>query len=62
MIIDPFIFIDGIRKWANDPNRFVSLEIEKRRPHWRRERIMLVGGIFLIDAILLFCLLKGWDL
>ena len=62
MYIDPFIVVDAIRKGANNPNRFVALEIEKRRPHWRRERIMLVGGVFLIDAILLFCMLKGWDL
>lgn len=62
MIIDPFMIFGAVRKGLNDPNRFVSQEIEKRRPHWRRERIMLIGGWFLISLVLLITTLNGWNL
>ena len=58
---DPFICLHGIgKKGVNDPNRFVALEIEKRRPHWRRERIMAAGRMLILLLIILIAILKGW--
>jgi hypothetical protein len=61
-MIDPFILIDGMRKAMNDPNRSVLIEVEKRRPGWRRDHILAVTVLFLASAIMLFALLMGWQL
>jgi hypothetical protein len=61
-VLEPFTLIKHIRDALNDPNRPVLVEIEKRRPGFRRDHILAVVGLFLISAILLLCLLMGWEL
>jgi hypothetical protein len=60
-MLEPFTFIKCIRDAQNDPNWPVLMEIEKRRPGFRREQTLGVIGLFLISALLLFCLLMGWE-
>jgi hypothetical protein len=50
--------------WHFKPGRYdpVQEEIERRRPSYRRERILLVVGIVLIIAIWLLARLMGVDI
>jgi len=54
--------IKGIRDKTNDPNFPVLMEIEKRRPGYRRRQAMGVTAIFLLLAVLIFFWLKGWEM
>jgi hypothetical protein len=60
-MFEPFSLIKGIRDALNDPNRPVLIEIEKRRPGFRRRDTLIVIGLFLISALLLLCRFMGWD-
>ncbi len=61
-MLEPFTLIKHIRDTLNDPNRPVLMELERRRPGFRRDHIVGVIVLFLIIAILLVALLMGWEL
>ena len=61
-MLDPFIIVKGIRDVQSDPNWPVLLEIERQRPGYRRRTVMGIAGLWLLNAVLLFWMLMGWEI
>jgi hypothetical protein len=60
--MEGLILIKHIRDALDEPNRPVLVEIERRRPGFRREQARLIIGLWVIDAILILGLLMGLQL
>jgi hypothetical protein len=57
-----FHLIRAIKDRTNDPNLPVLVDIDKRRPGYRRLLFFQTVALLLLVLVLLFFYLKGWEI